>query len=171
MTKEKDDNIVGTITDDEGNTTEILTRKKAGRPTLFDEELADKLVTFIRENPSKKSASNFVGISNKTLDLWLKKGKDGHPLYKDFAVRFLAARDNTKNKAIKRAESLMMQDQNPAAAIRALQWYYHQFFPDEAEGKKDMKVTLTQELAVKNLSADEAEALHSMVHKLKSGDD
>lgn len=166
-----EDKVVGTIIDEEGNAVEVLTRNVGGRPTLFNAAIAERLIAYVKENPSKTSAANFVGISIKTLQVWLKKGRDGDPQFAEFAARFESARDRNKNDMIKRAYDLAMQDQNPAAAIRALQWYYHQFWPEDGEPKKDMKVTMTQELAVKNLSPEDADRLHDMVRKLKDGND
>lgn len=169
MTKHKKDSIIATLADEDGNEVEVLA-KPVGRPTLFNEERAEKLIAFIKENPSKASAAHHVEISPKTLDLWLKKGKDGDPRFLEFYSRFMGARDTTKADMIKRARDLAMQDQNPAAAIRALQWYYHQFWPEE-ESKKDMKISMTQELSVKNIDEEDADRLHEIVRKLTSGED
>ena len=123
-----DDTVVGELVDGEDAAPIV---KRGGRPSLFTEELGERLVKSAKENPSIRSCARLNGISPSTLEQWLAKGEQGHPTYADFSIRFRASRDFWKDKCIANMMAIADDPSQGAAAVRANDFLLRKLFGQE----------------------------------------
>lgn len=62
-----------------------------GRPTKLDDLTAQRIVAAVKKGLPRDTAAKLAGVVPSTLFAWLKKGREGHPTYQEFADRVRAA--------------------------------------------------------------------------------
>lgn len=132
--------------------------RKAGRPTIFDQERSEALLNAIRLGTPLQVACDFAGISRETLRLWRQRGNRAlagdprrlSPIDRKFAA-FIVALDKAVAQAGVQAQrtihTLMSQDVRSATpeqqriAMSAAQFFLTHRLPDYYTTKVSTELT------------------------------
>lgn len=76
---------------------------KGGRPTRFEPELGEMLVSMVAAGVPRAEMVERCGIGRRTLQEWLSRGRGGEPRYAEWAERFTDAWRLVRRKRVREA--------------------------------------------------------------------
>src|SRR5690606_32113656 len=112
---------------------EEIERNKGGRPSKFNEERAERLLTAVRGGNYLHTAAQFAGIHYSTLRRWINLADDPNapPEYRQFKEELERARAAAEVSALMRIQKAASDGAWQAAA-----WYLERSWP-ERWGRRD----------------------------------
>lgn len=117
------------------------------RPTDYNEEIEQKVLDGVRQGLSSKDAALCAGISETSFFKWLKLGREGNPVYAQFAERIEVARAEAKQRRIKIIYDAEPED--PRLALEMLARMYPQEFGkkvDVTSGGQRIQLVISPDL-------------------------
>lgn len=123
----------GAISYNMGMAGELEPRRGAGRPSMFNEDRAEKLLQAVRGGNHLKVAAAFAGISYSTLRRWILKADDpgAPPEYVEFKAAVEKAQADAEVAALAKIQKASTEGNWHAAA-----WYLERSYP-ERWGKRE----------------------------------
>lgn len=122
--------------------------QRVGRPTLLDDERAERIIKAIRNGGSRNAAAEAAGVDRSTLFEWIARGRKGEAPFNDFVDRIKRAESVAENAMVRVVRKAARMGTWQAAA-----WWLERRRSKQYALKRDMKVELKREL-----SEDEARA-------------
>jgi hypothetical protein len=58
-----------------------------GQPTKLNDISAQRVIASVKKGLPRDTSAKLAGVAPSTLALWLKKGREGDPVYSDFSER------------------------------------------------------------------------------------
>lgn len=112
---------------------ELVPQGQRGRPSVFNQERADRLLQAVRGGNYLETAARYAGISYATLRRWILKADDpsAPEEYREFKEALEKARADAEVAALAKIQKAASDGAWPAAA-----WYLERSWPDRW-GKRD----------------------------------
>lgn len=103
-------------------------KKKNGRPTKLSEAITKKICAVIRKGNFIDTAAGVSGISDTTLDNWMKWGNPKHPEFKggEYQAFFAAVKNAEREGEVKKLEELFLAK---GMAWTRYAWFLERRFP------------------------------------------
>jgi hypothetical protein len=127
-----------------------------GRPTVFTEEVREKILVAIRKGASYEIAANYAGVSRDIFRQWRKEGKEGNdPDFVAFLAAIKEAKGHTALVWLDRIDKAMNEGLWTAAA-----WKLERLYP-KTYGRMDKQPK-------KETNTESVEKARNEVSKLKA---
>ena len=85
-----------------------------GRPTTFNEVLAEKAIQALRKGLSRWTTSNLIGKSKEVVDYWITQGLAGNETYSAFSERALRAESEFTEELHKIIRATVIEQKTPS---------------------------------------------------------
>lgn len=111
-----------------------------GRKPRLDAKMEERLLALLRAGVPKEVACAGVGISSRTLRIWMERARSGEKRYQDFATNAEQASAEAQSSILVKIRQAGNKD------WRALAWFMERVFSERYGYKAQVQVSVEQQL-------------------------
>ena len=112
-------------------TSSLAPKKPYNKPGAFTEDLAKALIKERRQGVSIANCAKACKVPQSTLEEWLKKGRNSHERYSEFALQFDSIMAAKERDYLAKLDYLMNCSDNEQLQAKIAMWGLEKMFPHQ----------------------------------------